>query len=124
MLRSITIALFSVIILAIAPANASGDYKHFEGKTPENLQQAFEYIREYNEKIASLTEAEMTEDTLTEIHELSYTVENALEKIREEMAALADQLEELHLASESYDLEKSREHAASYLSLAQELGLK
>lgn len=52
---------------------------------------------------------------LAEIHVLSYTLENALEKINEALAELADSLEEVHVASETFARDKLKKNGELYL---------
>ncbi|WP_111642525.1 DUF6746 family protein [Marinimicrobium alkaliphilum] len=78
---------------------------HFKGKSAETLTEAVENFATYNRRLASLLDQELSDARLVEIHELTYTLENALEKINAEMTVLADTLEELHVASETFDRE-------------------
>ena len=54
-------------------------------------------------------------------HQLTYTLEIALEKINQEMAALADTLEEVHVASETSAPEKLVEEGKKYMQAVAEL---
>ncbi len=58
---------------------------------------------------------------LATIHELTYTIENALAKINAELSTLAETLEEVHIASETADIDREKTKGHEYLSIALEL---
>jgi hypothetical protein len=58
---------------------------------------------------------------LAQIHELTYTLENALEKIDREMQTLTKTLEALHVASETADFGGTRSQGEAYLATARKL---
>lgn len=95
--------------------------EHFKGKPAKTLDQAVENFVQYNHRLEMVLAQEATDARLVEIHELTYTLENALEKLNAEMAALADTLEEVHVASETYDREALAEAAERYLEVVESL---
>jgi hypothetical protein len=58
---------------------------------------------------------------LSPIHSPTYTLENAMAKIDEELDTMAVDLEEVHLGSETTDRERVRSHGAAYLDAAHTL---
>lgn len=68
-----------------------------------------------------LARSELGASDFEEVHELTYTLENALAKIRDDLSGLADTLEALHLASEDHTLEETRAYGEAYLETAQTL---
>lgn len=58
---------------------------------------------------------------MAQIHELTYTLENALEKIDREMQTLTKTLEALHVASETADFGGTRSQGEAYLATARKL---
>lgn len=93
--------------------------EHFEGKPAETLDQAVANFSEANGKLAAiLEEDDLGQQDLHEVHRLTYTLENALEKIREDLDDLAEVLEEIHLASETIDTETVRTRGDEYLETA------
>lgn len=62
-----------------------------------------------------LDKDQLTPDDLNTIHLLTYTLENALEKINTDLAELAEKLELLHLASETSDANAARQYGETYL---------
>ena len=93
---------------------------HYEGKSAETLEQALINFSETNARVAEiLAQDELTLIDLANIHELTYTLENALERMDEEYDLMQAQLEELHLASEGADIEHARELGQTYLENAE-----
>lgn len=114
-----SLAMIGFIGLAVADDHDRID--HFEGKPADTLPEAVANFSEYNHKLEAVLDGELSNEALVEIHELTYTLENALEKINEELARLADTLEELHVASEEYDAETALGKGREYLSVAREV---
>jgi len=112
-----------ILGLAVATASLANDrVEHYEAKSTATLEEAVANFAEYNDKLAAILEQEGLEGADFEaIHELTYTLENALERMREDMAGLADTLETLHLASEDHDEAVAREQGAAYLTTARTL---
>lgn len=105
-----------------APIAASERPDHFEGKPAETLKQAVTNFSETNEKLGALLSAdELDSKALHEVHQLTYTLENALERIREDLDELAEVLEEVHVASETTDAETVKARGIEYLDSARQL---
>ncbi|MEJ6655905.1 MAG: hypothetical protein QNL70_07850 [Pseudomonas sp.] len=75
---------------------------HFKGEPADTLQQAVTNLSEYNTKLDELlAKDELTPMDMHEVHQLTYTLENALQKIQADLADTAEVLEEVHIASET-----------------------
>ncbi|TVQ71515.1 MAG: hypothetical protein EA373_04390 [Oceanospirillales bacterium] len=96
---------------------ASG-VEHFKGLPAETLEQAVANFSEHNQKLATVLAGEIDNQAMVEVHELTYTLENALEKIHAEVAELVDTLEDLHVASEKFDADDVKAQGDAYLSVA------
>ncbi|WP_440996080.1 DUF6746 family protein [Arhodomonas sp. SL1] len=108
----------------VCSAAAYGDEQpeHFEGKPSETLEEALTNLGEYNERLAAILEkGEISTEDHARIHELTYTLENALARIDEEVGEMAEDLEEVHLASERLDGDTVSEKGEAYLSAARKL---
>lgn len=107
-------------LIAAGPVTlADEEPGHFEGLPAETLEQAVENLSEYNRRLAAvLDQGELTAADLVTVHELTYTLENALERIHHEVGALAETLEEVHLASEVDDRDTVLTKGQAYLSTA------
>ncbi len=115
------IAFFASLSMLIAQSALADDRPdHFEGQSADTLEQARANLAEANREIAAiLAQDEISMTDMARIHELTYTLENALERIDEEYDELEDQLEALHLASEGADIERARELGDAYLDQSQ-----
>lgn len=95
---------------------------HFKGKPAETVAEALENFREANNRLAEIIAMDRPDtQAVVEVHQLTYTLENALEKIRDELEDVADVLEEVHLASERNDRETVKKRGAVYLENAQKI---
>lgn len=93
---------------------------HFEGKKAETYEEAVSNMKEANGRLEDLlADGEVTGEEFYKIHRMSYTMENALAKIREESDGnyedVAGSLEAVHLASEKRDPETVLREGRNYL---------
>jgi len=105
--------------LIVSSVNADERPDHFSGEASESLDQALANFTETNGRVADiLAQDEISMTDMAAIHELTYTLENALERIDDEYDALEDQLEALHKASEGADSDRARALGGTYLENA------
>jgi hypothetical protein len=118
--RKASFALALIIGLAgPGAALATEGAVHYEGEPAETLEQAVANFSEYNARLSAVLEkGELTAEDMETVHELTYTLENALQTIDQELAELAETLEAMHLASESQDAGSTSQHGADYLNTA------
>ena len=103
-------------------AKAGERVDHFEGKPSKTLEEAVANFSEYNNKLREILNKEnISGEDMFKIHQLTYTIENALQKIGEEVEAMAFSLENLHISSETGDLEGIKKHGAEYTDSAYKL---
>lgn len=113
--------LATTFLLATFAFSSAADEQrpdHFKGQTAANLAEAVELFRSNNQKLQQLMQGELTPEAMVEIHQLTYTLENALEKIHAETTGLKEVLEEVHLGSENMDFTKVKQQAKRYLETA------
>ncbi len=116
---SLSTLLFLVFVGSVS---AEERPEHYQGKTAHTLDAAFANLGETNIRIAELiADGEMQPEELSELHELTYTAENALERVTAELEALKEVLEEIHLSSEDFDSDNVLERTPVYLSGSQQL---
>lgn len=127
MMRNGSNALTAMVFLALwVPAQGifadTDRVEHFKGKPAETLEQALDNLHEGNQALATLlNDTPITAETSYEIHQLTYTLENALERIEDEMDRLEDTLETVHLASEANRADRLERYGQQYLDLARQL---
>ncbi|MFV9474388.1 DUF6746 family protein [Advenella sp. RU8] len=91
---------------------------HFKGEPSETLAQAVANFSEYNQKLSGILEQDLTAENMAKIHQLTYTIENAIAKIKEEVDTMADNLEAVHIASETMDTNTAKTKGKAYLEAA------
>lgn len=117
----------SVIALAVALGfsplvSAETRPEHFQGEPAETLEQAISNFSQYNAKLEDILEKQtLTPEDLHEVHQLTYTLENALQKIDAEYKDLAEALETVHIASESAQPGTVQTEGKAYLETARKL---
>nr|WP_299242475.1 DUF6746 family protein [uncultured Halomonas sp.] len=120
-MQKLLLAMLCTGLLATA-VYADERPEHFEGKAANTLDEAVTNVSEANGQLAKLLDQdELSNNDLASIHELSYTLENALEKIEDELDSIAEDLEEVHQGSETNEPERVRTHGAAYLEAARTL---
>ena len=120
----IRLAVIALYLLLVSAHSAASDgtaerADHFKGLPADTLAEALTNLSEYNAVLASiLAENQLGPRELHNVHELTYTLENALQRLMIELNGLADTLEEIHLASERNDAETVRRQGEQYLKVS------
>jgi vacuolar-type H+-ATPase subunit I/STV1 len=102
-------------LLFTLPGVASEDYDHYEGESATSLEQAVANLSEYNNRLEKVLSGELTPEAMNEVHQLTYTLENALGKMDEELEDIAERLEKVHKASEHAAPDTVKTEGAVYL---------
>ena len=98
------------------PVMAEERPDHFEAKPSPTLEAALKNLAEYNPRLAEIVNKDtLSPEDLNNVHQLTYTLETALQKIDSEGKRVAEILEEVHLASESADSETVKKSGRDYL---------
>lgn len=109
------------LVMGMHSAVAQERFEHYKGEPATTLEQALVNFAEYNEKLSLVLEGDLEPADMAEIHQLTYTLENALDRITIELSQLAETLEEVHLGSERMEYERVRESARLYLETARKI---
>ncbi|WP_102797010.1 DUF6746 family protein [Bowmanella denitrificans] len=97
-------------------ASAETRPDHYHGQSAESLEQALQNLDLYNAKLQQVVnKAELTIEDMVLVHELTYSLENALQRLDLELGNLAETLEEVHVGSEQAKTELVRIKARAYL---------
>lgn len=122
MKKLLTLLMLVVFLGYSAFAAAEEKSDHFKGKPSETLEAALSNFTEYNDKLSAiLKQDKLSPVDMQHIHELTYTLENALEKINASMLELAVLLEAVHVGSESGDTAATQAEGARYLDMARQI---
>ena len=114
------IAIFGLVItlpVTIQAEEGADDVAHYEGKEFQSKKEAMQALTETSTKMAMIA-AEETLDVakMEEIHEISYTTENAVGYLnkKSQLDELAVKLEEVHLSSEDHSADDLRRNYIIY----------
>lgn len=109
------LSLIASVALGFSAAAAAQESRidHYSGEPAESMPQALANLAEYNARLEALLSED--EVDLHTVHELTYTLENALQRIQADLAEAAAALEEVHLASEAADAGTVRTRGREYL---------
>lgn len=119
---TLTALLTAMLAMPVLADDEEKPGEHFEGEPSATLAEAVANFSKYNEELADLlAEGELSMRDIGEIHILTYNLENALEKISEEVEEMAEVLEEVHLGSEKGNVERVRSNGEIYLESAHTL---
>ena len=122
MLNIRTTAALTASLLLSAPVFADDKPDHFKGEPSRTLTEAMSNFSEYNRKLATLlAKDDLAPQDMHEIHVLTYTLENALQKIDDSVDQLEEMLEDVHKGSEHADPEKVKKQGKRYMDLSSEL---
>jgi hypothetical protein len=109
---------FSVNVLA----SDNDRPEHFKGLMPKDIKEAVEHFSEYNAKLGNIiAQKHLSPEDLHTVHELTYTIENALGMLSNELGLLAETLEAVHIASEHADPKTVQEQGQRYIDGAKKI---
>jgi hypothetical protein len=116
MLKLIAVSSIATLLFANS-ALADEKYQHFASLDSPDLKTAICNAKAHNRKLAPLVAKESpTVEDMLKIHELTYTLENALIQINKDLEKMKKDLEEVHLGSESMNANRISTFGAEYLS--------
>ena len=115
MKTTLQIAAAAAALLFAALAFADDDYEHYKGEPSKTPEQAVANLSEYNNRLEKVLAGELTPEAMNEVHQLTYTLENALGKMDDELEDIAERLELVHKASERADPDTVKKEGAVYL---------
>lgn len=123
-MKNALLAAAASTLLAFVPASFASDAErpdHYQGKPAATLTEAVKNFSEANARLEAILKGDVTDAAMGEVHQLTYTLENALEKINHDMSQLADTLEKVHVASEKLDREAVLKHGREYLAVSRQV---
>lgn len=112
-----------LLFLTTTGANADEQrFDHYQGAPSATVAEALSNLEVYNEYLASLlAKDELSNADMGKIHQLSYTLENALQRLDQELDDIAATLEEVHLGSEQLQGARVRQNGQGYLKRSRQL---
>jgi len=106
----------------ISAASAEERYDHFPSLEAADMKTAFCNIKSYNQTLASITAKEtLSAEDMVKVHELTYTLENAIMRLQADLNQAAIDLEEVHQASERLEQSTIQTSGKRYLDATSQL---
>lgn len=122
-MKNTVLTIATALLLGHTAVTVAGEKPgHFKGKPAATLEQAISNFSEYNQKLSNiLNQDNLSPQDMQQVHELTYTLENALNKINATMTELAETLEAVHVNSETGDAEGTKTEGIRYLDTANQI---
>lgn len=101
---------------AFSQEQAPARVDHYQAKAADGVEEAVANLREANRKLAELLAGEVGEYDIHDIHSLSYTLEESLLRIADELRQLHGIVADMHFATEGQQREAVIDYGEAYLS--------
>ncbi len=116
MKRALVTVIGTLLILA-STAKADEKYNHFPSLDSPDTATALCNLAKFNEKLKVIeTKKSMTAEDMVKVHELTYTLENAVIRLQKDLDTIAVDLEKVHKASEVLAEKTIKQSGEDYLS--------
>ncbi len=107
---------FFVLAISLSGSLNASEIRHYKGQDVNTVEEAIAVLQEYNPKLQALLESdELKPQDMGKIHEMTYSMENALKILEGSLKITQRNLEELHLSSERMETEKAKIYGKLYL---------
>ncbi|WP_394174737.1 DUF6746 family protein [Thalassotalea litorea] len=112
-----TFSILSALLLLASSIQAQEKYNHFASLEAKDTQAALCNLAAFNETLKAITAKEaLTPEDMVKVHELTYTLENAVIRLQQDLNTIAEDLESVHLASERLDADTVKSSGQTYLT--------
>ncbi|MFC3121699.1 DUF6746 family protein [Agaribacter flavus] len=110
------ILFFTSMVLSLAgQVPADEEYNHFPSLAAPDLKTAVCNLSAYNKKLDAITtKSSLSTEDMLKVHELTYTLENALLQLQQDLKSMAADLEHVHKASERLDQKTIQDAGKNY----------
>jgi len=110
------LCIFACITMVPLLSFADDRPGHYSGEKAETLQEALKNLHEYSDKLGAIVHADsFGTDQLHSVHEMTYTLENALQTLEKELQQMTETLESVHIASEQGETSTVEEDSMIFL---------
>lgn len=115
-------ALVATLLCASTITQADEKYRHFPSLTAENTTVALCNLATFNQKLqAIVNKKQLTPEDMVKVHELTYTLENAVIRLQKDLDTIAVDLEKVHKASEVLAEKTIKKSGGEYLSATNDI---
>ena len=114
------LTIAGLIFFTTSVAHADEKYSHFPSLQAPTTSAALCNLAAYNQKLqAIVNKKELSPEDMVKVHELTYTLENAVIKLQKNLETIAVDLEKVHKASEHLDQKVIKGSGDKYLAATQ-----
>lgn len=111
------LAASSLMALIISSNVFATEINHFKGTPSPDLKSALCNLQTFDKALLKATTGEkLTPEQMAKVHELTYTLEVAVQRVQSELVIVAEELENAHKGSEVMDNKKVKSGAKAYLA--------
>lgn len=108
--------LFALFGMFATTAYSDEDYDHFASLEAPNTSVAVCNLNSFNKKLQAIVEkSELSAEDMVKVHELTYTLENAVQRLQQDLVDIAVDLEKTHKASEALKQDEVKMAGSAYL---------
>lgn len=117
--------ILTLLATFFSTALLATDVDHFKGQPSTDLKSALCNLQKFDKKLKVVTkQTPITASDMAKIHQLTYTLEVAIQKVQQELEIAAEELEKVHKGSESMNSQQVKTAAEKYLNRTQLLTSK
>ena len=115
MKKRLTPVITSLLLTTTVQAD-NDEYRHFPSLEAPNTAVALCNITKFNQKLQAIAnKPNLSPEDMVKVHELTYTLENAVLRLQKELNTIAVDLEKVHKASERLDDKTIKNSGKTYL---------
>lgn len=119
-MKKIIITGASFILFATVNTKADEKFDHFPSVAAPNTQVALCNLASFNKQLGLLANKKaLSAEEMVKVHELTYTLENAVQRLQSDLNTIAADLEKVHKASERLDGQTVNQSGQAYLAATQ-----
>lgn len=108
--------IYAILICCLPALTVHADpVEHFDGEPAPTLEAAMANLVKYNRQLQQALQGELDNADMMAIHQLTYSLENALQRLDTEVDNIEASLEKVHIASETGQPAVVREQGSQYL---------
>jgi hypothetical protein len=116
------ITLLAIGAVICSSVQTGENYDHFPSLEAPNTAVALCNLSTFNAKLVAITQqASISTEDMVKVHELTYTLENAVLRLQKDLDAIAIELENVHKASEQLDASTIKQSGTIYIEAMQKI---
>lgn len=121
-MKNILLGVSSFLLLSSFKVISDGEYNHFPSLAAPTTDVALSNLAKFNKELGAIVnKSALTPEDMVKVHELTYTLENAVMRLQSDLETIAADLEKVHKASERLDGETVKRAGHKYLTATDKL---